>query len=62
MGARGVTKLGPKWETLEVTIPREICEICGYEAGMTVCLEAYVNGRIRMFPAGDLMSREEELL
>ena len=62
VGARGVPKLGPKWETIEVTIPREIAEIAGYEAGMTVCMEAYVDGRIRMFTAGDILSREDELL
>lgn len=62
LGPGRVPVLGPKWETLEITIPREIAEISGYEAGMTVCLEAYVDGRIRMFQAGDILSREEELL
>jgi hypothetical protein len=48
------------WKTLEITIPREIVESSGWEAGMTVCMESYVDGRIRMFPAGDVMERDEE--
>lgn len=57
------TKTGQKygnWLTIEVTIPREIVEITGWEVGMTLCMEAYVDGRIRVFPAGDVLSREEE--
>ena len=49
-----------KWKSIEVTIPREIAETAGWEAGMTICFEAYVDGRVRLFPAGDVLSREEE--
>jgi hypothetical protein len=47
------------WRSLEITIPRDIVELTGVEAGITMCVEAYVDGRIRIFPAGDLMSRED---
>ncbi len=50
------------WRSLEITIPREIVEVTGVEAGITMCLEGYVDGRIRIFPAGDLMSREDEMV
>jgi hypothetical protein len=56
----GHGKAPHQWQTIEISIPREIAEIVGWEAGMTICQEAYVDGRIRMFPAGDLLSREEE--
>jgi putative transposase len=44
---------------------REIVEVTGVEAvaaGITMCVEGYVDGRIRIFPAGDLLSREDEIL
>lgn len=55
--SRGV---GYQWNTLEITIPREIIEAAGWEQGMTICVEAYVDGRLRLFPAGDVLSRVEE--
>ena len=51
-----------QWRPVEITIPREIIETAGWEPDMTICMEAYVDGRVRMFPAGDRLSREEELL
>jgi hypothetical protein len=49
------------WRSLEITIPREIAEVTGVEAGITMCVEGYVDGRIRIFPAGDLVSREDAM-
>jgi hypothetical protein len=46
------------WRSLEITIPREIVEVTGVEAGITMCVEGYVDGRIRIFPAVDLVSKE----
>jgi hypothetical protein len=50
------------WKMLEITIPREVIETTGLEAGMTMQMEAYRNGRIRMYPAGDILNREDEQL
>jgi hypothetical protein len=47
------------WRSMEITIPREIAEVTGIEAGMTMCVEGYVDGRVRIFPAGDLLSRDD---
>jgi hypothetical protein len=46
---------------MEITIPREIAEVTGVEAAMTMCIEGYADGRIRIFPAGDLMSKGEPI-
>src|SRR5208337_1285175 len=53
---------GPAWIPLAVTIPREIVEAAGFEAGMTMIVEGYKDGRIRIFPAGDMVSREDSLV
>ena len=50
------------WKTLEITIPRPVVEVAGLEEGMTMVVEGYKDGVVRMFPAGDAMSREEELI
>jgi len=50
------------WQSLIVGVPREIIETAGWEPGMTLVMEAYVDGRVRMYPAGDVVSREEELV
>lgn len=51
-----------RWQTMEITIPMEIVEVTGLEAGMTMVIEGYRDGRIRMYPAGDVVSREERLI
>ena len=51
-----------RWVSLEITIPREIAEVAGLEAGATMCLEAYSDGRVRLYAAGDLMSREDKMI
>ena len=51
-----------RWMALEVTVPRAVVEVAGWEPGMTICVEAYTDGRVRMYPAGDMMSREEEMI
>ena len=56
---KGNRKSPSQWQTIEISIPREIAEIAGWEVGMTIAQEAYGDGRIRMFPAGDLMSKED---
>ena len=56
----GSGKSPSQWQSIEVNIPREIAEVTGIEAGMTLCLEAYADGRVRMYPAGDILSRDEE--
>src|SRR5208337_444147 len=53
---------GPAWIPLAVTIPREIVEAAGFEAGMTMIVEGYKDGRIRIFPAGDMVSREDAMV
>ena len=50
------------WQSLEITIPREIAEVTGVGAGITMCIEGYVDGRIRIFPAGDLVTREDAIV
>ena len=45
-----------------ITIPKEILEVSGIEVGMTMMIEGYRDGRVRMFPAGDMMSREDQLV
>ena len=60
---RSLTRAGKspsQWQSIEVNIPREIAESTGIEAGMMLCMEAYADGRIRLFPAGDILSRDEE--
>jgi hypothetical protein len=42
-----------------LTIPREVALATGMEAGMTVVMEGYADGRVRVFPAGDLVTRSE---
>jgi hypothetical protein len=57
------TKHRPEtWKTLEITIPKEVAEVAGLEEGMTMVCEGYAGGTIRMFPAGDCMSRDEEII
>jgi hypothetical protein len=54
------TKTGePFWMPLMLTIPREVALATGMEAGMTVVMEGYADGRVRVFPAGDLVTRSE---
>lgn len=60
--AKAWRKPGHTWNSLEIVIPREIAEIAGFEAGMTLCMEVYGDSRVRMFPAGDVMSRDEEAI
>jgi hypothetical protein len=45
-----------------VTIRRELLDVSGIEVGATMILEAYADGIIRMFLAGDLMSRGDEMV
>ena len=47
---------------LVVTIPQDIVELGGLGHGMNMVLEGYRDGRIVMFPAGDLMSREDSMI
>jgi hypothetical protein len=61
-GARNRDGRPAAWRSLEITIPREIVEVTGVEAGMSMCLEGYVDGRVKIFPAGDLMSREDAMV
>jgi hypothetical protein len=56
---KGNRKSPSQWQTIEISIPREIAEITGWEVGMTIAQEAYTDGRIRMYPAGDVLSRED---
>jgi hypothetical protein len=50
------------WRTVEIVVPREIVEVAGWTEGMTLCMEGYVDGRVRVFPAGDILNREEEMV
>lgn len=50
---------GSAWNSLEITIPKEICEVTGIGAGVSLCMEAYGDGRIRMYPAGDVLNAED---
>lgn len=45
-----------------ITIPKDILEVTGLEVGMTIMIEGYRDGRVRMFPAGDMVSREDKLV
>jgi hypothetical protein len=62
---RKASKHAPKpheWKPLEISIPREVVESAGWEQGMMINMESYVDGRIRMYPAGDVLTREEEMI
>ena len=45
-----------------ITIPHEIMEVAGVQPGVTMVVEGYAKGIIRIFPAGDIMNREEEMI
>ncbi len=47
---------------VKITIPRDCIEVSGLELGMTVVIEAYRDGRLRIFPAGDVTRKEDELI
>ena len=51
-----------EWKTVEITLPREVVESAGWEVGMMINMESYVDGRIRMYPAGDVVPAEEEMV
>jgi hypothetical protein len=64
--ARALAKMGKgeplhRWRAIEITVPKEAIEITGWEAGMTICIEIYRDS-LRMYTAGDVVSREEELI
>jgi hypothetical protein len=47
------------WYPVIITLPRDIMESAGLEVGMTLVVEGYADGRVRMFPAGERLGKDD---
>ena len=54
--------INPRWMSICVTIPREIIEVCGLEQGMTMVIAGYLNRKVVIYPAGDVMKAEDLMI
>ena len=51
-----------QWKSLEITLPRAVVEVAGLEPEMMIQMEAYVGGWVRLYAAGDVITREDEMV